>query len=170
MQKAIDKDPKMLYASEIFHHQSVLHIAATGPIFGGSDAVTGVVRWLLEKGVPWGAEDREGRFAEDVAKLYGNQEARKLLREWAIQKGKRRFSHQEWNAKLNYSIIWNTSCIIKRARARTTRMRVNRSDCYAWISSGRTNFTACRTFFTPTQTTRQRTRSHWFVTRVVMGS
>ena len=83
----------MLYASEIFHHQSALHIAAAGPLSGESDAVTGVVRWLLEKGVPWGVEDRGGRFAEDVAKLYGNEEARKLLREWAIQKGKRRFSH-----------------------------------------------------------------------------
>jgi hypothetical protein len=95
MQKAINKDPKMLYASEIFHHQSALHIAAAGPISGGTDAVTGAVRWLLEKGVPWGAEDREGSFAEDVAKLYGNEEARKLLREWAIQKGKRSFSYQE---------------------------------------------------------------------------
>ena len=104
MQKAIDKDPKMLYASDIFQHQSALHIAAAGPISGRTDAVTGAVRWLLEKGVPWGAEDRDGCFAEDVAKLYGNEEARKLLRQWAIQKGKRSFSHQEWNAKLNYSI------------------------------------------------------------------
>jgi hypothetical protein len=30
MQRAIDKDPKMLYASEIFHHRSALHIAAAG--------------------------------------------------------------------------------------------------------------------------------------------
>jgi hypothetical protein len=33
MQKAIDKDPKMLYASDIFHHHSTLHIAAAALAF-----------------------------------------------------------------------------------------------------------------------------------------
>ena len=102
MQKAIDKDPKMIYASDIFEHQSALHITGGSP---SSIDATGAVRWLLEKGIPWSAEDRKGRIAEDSAKMYGNEEARKVLREWAVQKGKNRFSHQ--SAKLNsrYSII-----------------------------------------------------------------
>jgi len=83
MQKAIDKDPKIIYASEVFDGRSALHLAASNP----DPTSATVVRWLLEKGIPWSAEDKSGRIAEDSAR---NEESRKLLREWAVQKGKSR--------------------------------------------------------------------------------
>jgi hypothetical protein len=99
--------------------------------------VTGAVRWLLEKGAHWRSEDREMCFAKDVATMYGNEEAPKLLREWAVQKGKCSFSRQEWNAKLNFTLFYSLEheLLYKRARARTIRMLVNHAHYYAWIGS-----------------------------------
>ncbi|KIM35895.1 hypothetical protein M413DRAFT_14278 [Hebeloma cylindrosporum] len=83
MQKAIDKDPKMLHASEVFCGQSALHLAAASPI---SNDASGAVHWLLEKGVPWSVKDHAGFIPEDSARKIGrNEEVQKLLREWALQ-------------------------------------------------------------------------------------
>jgi len=84
MQKAIDKDPKIIYASEIFDRRSALHFAAASM---DTDAVN-AVRWLLAKGIPWSASDNESYLPEDIARKRGNDESRKFLREWAVKKGK----------------------------------------------------------------------------------
>jgi hypothetical protein len=83
MQKAIDKDSKIIYASDIFETRSALHFAATSV---KTDAVN-AVRWLLAKGIPWSASDNERHLPEDIARNYGNDELRKFLREWAVKTG-----------------------------------------------------------------------------------
>jgi hypothetical protein len=83
MEKALKKDPELIYASEVFDSMSVLHLAAACPKAGGVDAV----RWLLEKGIPWSAKDAKDRIPEDLARMMGNEESCKVLREWAVQKG-----------------------------------------------------------------------------------
>ena len=83
MQKAIDKDPKVIYASDIYDRRSALHFAAASV---NTDAVN-AVRWLLAKGIPWSASDNGRHLPEDIARKYGNDELRRFLREWAVKKG-----------------------------------------------------------------------------------
>ena len=82
MQKAIDKDPKIIYTSDTFGRRSALHFAAAST----TDAVD-AVQWLLAKGIPWNASDKRECIPEDIASEYGNEESRKCLREWAVGKG-----------------------------------------------------------------------------------
>jgi hypothetical protein len=83
MQKAIDKDPTIIYALDIYDRQSALHFAAASV---KADALN-TIRWLLAKGIPWSASDNERHIPEDVARKYGKDESRKFLREWAVKKG-----------------------------------------------------------------------------------
>src|ERR1700691_6141555 len=83
MQKAINKDPKIIYASDIFDPRSALHFAAAS---AKADAVN-AVRWLLTKGIPWSASDNGDSLPEDIASKYGNDQSCKFLREWAVGKG-----------------------------------------------------------------------------------
>ena len=91
MQKAIDKDPKIIYGSDIYNRRSALHFAATSM---KSDAMN-AVRWLLAKGIPWGPRDNEGHSPEDLAKMCGNDELRQFLREWAVKTGELVLSPQK---------------------------------------------------------------------------
>jgi len=59
-----------------------LHFAASCP----GPAGTQTVEWLLQKGIPWGAQDTRREIAEDVARSSRNEASRKVLREWAIRK------------------------------------------------------------------------------------
>jgi protein arginine N-methyltransferase 2 len=83
MQKAIDKDPKIIYASDIFDRRSALHFAAASV---KADAVN-AVRWLLAKGITWSASEKGDSLPEDIASKYGNDQSRKFLREWTVGKG-----------------------------------------------------------------------------------
>ena len=83
MQKAIDKDPKVIYGSDVFDRKSALHFAAA-PMKGDS---LNAVKWLLAKGIPWNASDNDDNFPEDLARECRNDESYKFLREWAVQKG-----------------------------------------------------------------------------------
>jgi hypothetical protein len=83
MQKAIDKDPKVIYRSDTYDHRSALHFATASV---NTDAMK-AVQWLLEKGIPWSASDNGRQLPEDIALKYGNDESRKFLREWAVKKG-----------------------------------------------------------------------------------
>lgn len=83
MEKAIKKDPKIIYASDIFESRSALHLAAASP----NPAAVNGVRWLLDKGIPWCALDMGKCIPEDLVKMSGNEESCKILREWAINKG-----------------------------------------------------------------------------------
>lgn len=85
MELAVKRSPQILFASDIYMKRSALHHAAASPF----PTATNSVRWLLQKGVPWSATDQEGHLAEDLANMCGNEESRKILREWAIQKGER---------------------------------------------------------------------------------
>jgi len=83
MEKALEKDPEVIYVSEVFDRRSALHLAAACPKAGSVNAV----RWLLEKSIPWSVKDVEDRVPEDLARMVGNEESCKVLREWAVQKG-----------------------------------------------------------------------------------
>ena len=107
MQKAIDKDPKIIYASAIYDTRSALHFAAA-PLRG--DSLT-AVKWLLAQGIPWNASDNEGKFPEDLARMCGNDETRNFLREWAVKKGVACSFSSEAVVHIIY-IPQNTSCII----------------------------------------------------------
>ena len=85
MQRAIDKDPKIIYASDIYYRRSALHFAAAAASVN-TDAVN-AVQWLLEKGIPWSTADNGRQLPEDIASKYGNDELCKFLREWAVKKG-----------------------------------------------------------------------------------
>lgn len=82
LEKAIQKDPQIIYASEIFDGMSSLHLAAAS-----ASPNVNVVIWLLEKGIPWSALDKERHIPEDLARMYKNNELCKILREWAVKKG-----------------------------------------------------------------------------------
>jgi hypothetical protein len=83
MEKAIEKDPKIIYASDVFERRSALHHAAASP----TPAATNVLTWLLEKGIPWSASDMDECIPEDLARIFKNEESRKILREWAVKTG-----------------------------------------------------------------------------------
>jgi hypothetical protein len=83
MEKAISKDPQVLFASDAFDHMSALHIAASSFEPKGVDAV----RWLLKKGIPWSAKDASNRLAEECAREHENDESWTVLRNWAIDFG-----------------------------------------------------------------------------------
>ena len=74
MGKALKKDPKIMYASDIAWHH-----AAECP----SDAV----RWLPVKGIPCSARYVDDLVPGDLARMGGNEESQKVLREWAVRKG-----------------------------------------------------------------------------------
>lgn len=84
MERAIAKDPQIIYASDVLERRSMLHIAAASPI----PAAVSSIPWLLERGVPWNALDMERRLAEDLARMCKNEESCKILREFAVNKGK----------------------------------------------------------------------------------
>lgn len=83
MEKAIAKNPQIIYASESFQRRSALHLAAASL----KATAVNAVQWLLEKGIPWNVEDMEDYIPEDIAKACGNEELRMFLRESAIRKG-----------------------------------------------------------------------------------
>jgi len=83
MEKAMSKDPKILFASDMYDHMSALHMAAASPAPHSADAV----RWLLKKGIPWSAMDAEKRLPEEWARMHKNQESWTVLRNWAIEFG-----------------------------------------------------------------------------------
>jgi len=83
MEKAIEKDPKIIYGSDVFERRSALHHAAASP----TPAATNVLTWLLEKGIPWNASDINECIPEDLARISKHEESRKILREWAVKTG-----------------------------------------------------------------------------------
>lgn len=84
MENAIEKDPEIIYALDIFHGKSALHLAAESR----NPAAVNAVRWLLEKGVPWSTSDMQNCIAEELAMKWENKESCRILREWAIQRGR----------------------------------------------------------------------------------
>ena len=83
IEKAIEKDPSIIYASDVFDRRSALHMAAASR---KPDAMN-AVRWLLQKGIPWSAQDNDCHIPEDFARMSGHDELREFLREWAVKKG-----------------------------------------------------------------------------------
>ena len=79
----MSKDPQILFLSDTFELKSALHIAAASFAPKAVDAV----RWLLKKGIPWSARDREGRLVEEWARMSKNEESCTVLRNWAIEFG-----------------------------------------------------------------------------------
>lgn len=83
MEKAIEKNPEAIYESDVSEQRSALHYAAES----ASPTAAKAVQWLLEKGVPWGAQDTGGLIPEDLARMHQHQESSEILRTWAVQKG-----------------------------------------------------------------------------------
>ena len=153
MEKAISKDPNILFASDIFDRMSALHIAAAsfGPM--GVDAV----RWLLKKGIPWSARDRSNRLPEECAREHENEESRMVLRNWAID-----FGDVILIAVVPSSLPFpqNTSYTTGRTGRRTIQTMANLSLFCAWTATGRIKTSAIRLLRTSTHTERQKTKWH----------
>lgn len=114
-----EKDPRIIYASEIYDGRSALHLAAGSP----NTAAVNAVRWLLDKGIPWGAADMRDCIPEDLARVSGNEESRKILREWAVNKGDVVHIRRRQVLKL----LQNTSCTIGQIGVRKTLTTANHS-------------------------------------------
>jgi hypothetical protein len=82
LQLAVQKDPSLIYRPDIYTRRSALQHAAASHIAG-----VDVIKWLLEKGVPWDAAKKGDDIAEDLARKSGQEDKRKVLREWAVNKG-----------------------------------------------------------------------------------
>jgi hypothetical protein len=82
LQLAIQKDPSLIYRRDILTRRNALQFAAESRA-SGLDVVT----WLLEKGAPWMASKQEDDNAEDLARKSGQEDKRKVLREWAVNLG-----------------------------------------------------------------------------------
>jgi hypothetical protein len=126
MKKAVEKDPQIIYASDIFEGRSALHFVAESQNPAAMDAL----RWLLEKGIPWSASDKEGFIPEELARMCKNDELFKILRNWAVEKGEV-ILIDLCPARVAETVMFiraqNTSCIIRKAWVRLTRMKANLS-------------------------------------------
>jgi hypothetical protein len=125
MQKAIEKDPKIIYASDIFEGRSAMHFVAESR----NPAAVDALQWLLEKGIPWNASDKEGFIPEELARMCKNDKLFKILRNWAVEKGEVVLTDlcPARPAETMLTRAQNTSCIIRKAWARVTQMKANLS-------------------------------------------
>lgn len=167
MEKAIEKDPKIIYASETFEGMSALHLAA-----GSSNPVAvHAVQWLLEKGIPWSAVDKENRTPEDVARIYKNEESCKILKEWAIEKGG--VSPGDLCHSNQFTLMFmraqNMNGTIKEAWARIIQTKANPSPWDAWIWINGTTSSASPPSFLPTPQKAPMMRSHWSPCQMAMA-
>jgi argininosuccinate lyase len=86
LERAIQKNPTLIYQTDVLTRRTALQHAAASCVSG-----VDVVKWLLEKGVPWRASHNGDDIAEDLARKSGQEEKRKVLREWAINQGESQF-------------------------------------------------------------------------------
>jgi len=159
MKKAIEKDPKIIYGSDIYQSKSALHFAATSP----NPSAAHAVQWLLEKGIPWSAHDSDSHIPEDLAVISGNKESRKVLRDWAVQQGIplfkiNKFKKRAASSPKLYACHQNISYITIQTGRKTTRTKENLSGLRASMEITRTMTFVDRRSFSPTQTERQKTR------------
>jgi hypothetical protein len=132
-----------------------------------------VIRWLLEKGVPWSASQTGDDDAEVLARKAGKEEARKVLREWAVNQGERHSFLDQYRTimpKMTLILPQNTSCTTEKPEEKNTPTKANLLESAVWIRKDTTTSSACPRSFIATQMERQRTKSPCYASQMALVS